>query len=153
MYSHHHHHHLFLARREQVEKGDLFFLSLRVSSFLHDCNVCVYTRGFLTEKYMCLTLLSPIPLKYNRDAHVLVRIPQNYSHSLYSLCVFVYVISTVYLFFSVFVHFPFLTDGAAESHGGDVEIFCPLCLDVRARKRGRSQGFLRLISWSSTRDG
>jgi hypothetical protein len=30
---------------------------------------------------------------------VLVRIPQNYSHSLYSLCVFVYVISTVYLFF------------------------------------------------------
>ena len=84
---------------------------------------------------------------------VLVRIPQNYSHSLYSLCVFVYVISTVYLFFSVFVHFPFLTDGAAESHGGDVEIFCPLFLDVRARKRGRSQGFLRLISWSSTRDG
>ena len=47
----------------------------------------------------------------------------------------------------------FLTDGAAKRDRGDVEIFRPFFLDVRSWKRGRSQRLLRLVSWSSTRDG
>ena len=47
----------------------------------------------------------------------------------------------------------FLTDGAAKRDRGDVKIFRPLFLDVRSWKRGRSQRLLRLVSWSSTRDG
>ena len=97
-----------------------------------------------------------------RDVNV--RIPQqNYSlsHSLslcVCVCVYIYTISTcVYLFsdaYSCVIFFLlFLTDGAAKRDRGDVEIFRPLFLDVRSWKRGRSQRLLRLVSWSSTRDG
>ena len=78
-----------------------FFLSLCV--FLHDCNGRVYAFthevSYNRKVYKFYFVISDIIKIQVGCMPVLVRIPQNYSRSLYSLCVFVYVISTVYLFF------------------------------------------------------
>lgn len=86
---------------EQVEKGDLFFFFLFACFFTTATGGYVRLRTrFLNRKvYKFYFVISDIIKIQVGCMPVLVRIPQNYSHSLYSLCVFVYVISTVYLFF------------------------------------------------------
>ena len=104
MYSHHRH--LFLAKRRRAvgEGRSFFFLSLCVFlSPSHDCNGRVYAFthevSYNRKVYKFYFVISDIIKIQVGCMPVLVRIPQNYSRSLYSLCVFVYVISTVYLFF------------------------------------------------------
>ena len=86
---------------EQLEKGDLFFFFLFAYFFTTATGGYVRLRTrFLDRKvYKFYFVISDIIKIQVGCMPVLVRIPQNYSHSLYSLCVFVYVISTVYLFF------------------------------------------------------
>ena len=94
---------IFSSRKdgEQVEKGDLFFFFLFACFFTTATGGYVRLRTrFLNRKvYKFYFVISDIIKIQVGCMPVLVRIPQNYSHSLYSLCVFVYVISTVYLFF------------------------------------------------------